>query len=74
MIPETTADVILQDLFETHHAGSAASKPDQSGHIGHASTIEKQAQTLAPFPGDGKAKGPSKQVVFDHRGKGPQER
>lgn len=74
MVPETTAGIIRRDLLETYHAGSAASKPDRPGHIGRASTIEKQAQTLAPFPGDGKAKGPSKEVVFDHRGKGPRER
>lgn len=74
MVFETTAGMIHRDLLETHHAGSAASKPDRTGHIVGASTIEKQAQTLALFPGNGKAKGPSEPAAFDYRGKGPQGR
>lgn len=74
MVFERTAGMIHRDLLETHHAGSAASKPDRTGHIVGARTIEKQAQTLALFPGNGKAKGPSEPAAFDHRGKGLQER
>lgn len=78
MVPEAIAGITPRDLLETHQAGSVAdvttAKPNRPRHIGDVSTIEKQAQTLAPFPGKEKAKGRLEQVVFDPRGKGPQER
>lgn len=78
MVPEAIAGITPRDLLETHQAGSVAdvttAKPNRPRHIGDVSTIEKQAQTLAPFPGKEKAKGRLEQVVFDPRGRGPQER
>jgi hypothetical protein len=78
MVPEAIAGITRRDLPKTDQTGAvddiAVSKPGRPEHIGAASMIEVQAQTLAPPPGNGKAKGPSEQVVFDHRGKGPRGR